>query len=223
MHLGAGGILDEGEEKEAASEASPPESAATAAAAAALEAILLPRRARKMFLCFKEVEMCDRYAAFVDEEREALGQVNCNDFLHVEEGSSSCDDRWMESTVCKPTLATLFTIRGQLAIVTKSLTCARVHHVANNGSVDGLFALRPETVYTQVVLDSLIELCVIARSTLAAASEFSASFLHNTAAFAEGEPGQARLQMSDACEEFCDSLFVPKAAFFSICVARTRT
>ena len=213
MHLGAGGILDDGEEEEAASEPSPPESAAAAAAAAALEANLRPRRARNMFPCVREVEMCDRYAAFVDEEREAPGQVNFTDFLHVEDECFSCDDRWTESTVCKPTLAKLFTIRGRLAIVTKSWTCARGHHVAYDGSVDGLFAFRPETVYTRVFLDSLIELCVIARSTLAAASEFLASFLRNTAAFAEGEPGQARQQLSDACGEFCDSLVVPKAAF----------
>jgi len=68
-------------------------------------------------------------------------------------------------------------------------------------------------MYTQVLLESLIELCVISRTTLAAASEFLASFLRHTAAFAEGEPDQARQQLSDACGEFFDNLVVPKAAF----------
>jgi len=85
--------------------------------------------------------------------------------------------------------------------------------VAYDCSLDGLFALRHETLYTRVFLYSIIELYVIERSTLAAASTFLASAPRNTAAFAEGEPGQARQQLSDACGEFCDTLVVPKAAF----------
>jgi len=215
MQLGANGVLDDGEQETVAQDPDPPTAVAVAAAAAAaaVEASMRPRRARNMFPCVKEVEMCDRYAGFVEEERESPGDIHFTDFLHVEDECFACDDRWTESTVCKSTLATLFTIRGRLAIITKSWTCSRGHHVAYDGSADGLFAFRPETVYTRVFLDSIIELCVIARSTLAAASEFLASFLRNTAAFAEGEPGQARQQLSDACGEFCDTLVVPKVAF----------
>jgi len=212
MRLGAEGILEDAEE-EGGRDAAPPEAATAAAAAATLEASMRPRRARNMFPSAKEVEMCDRYAAFVEGEREAPGEFQFTDFLHVEDECFQCDERWTESTASKPTLATLFTIRGRLAIVTKSWTCARGHNVAYDGSVDGLFAFRPETVYTRVFLDSIIELCVIARSTLAAASEFLNSFLRNTVAFAEVEPGQARQQLSDACGEFSDTLVVPKVAF----------
>ena len=212
MRLGAEGILEDAEDG-GGRDTAPPEAATAAAAAATLEASMRPRRARNMFPCAKEVEMCDRYAAFVEGEREAPGEFQFTDFLHVEDQCFECDERWTESTAGKPTLATLFTIRGRLAIVTKSWTCARGHNVAYDGSVDGLFAFRPETVYMRVFLDSIIELCVIARSTLAAASEFLTSFLRNTVAFAEVEPGQARQQLSDACGEFSDTLVVPKAAF----------
>jgi len=201
MRLGSDGILKD-DEDDGVRGAAPPEAATSAAAAAALEASMRPRRARNTFPCVKEVEMCDRYAEFVEQEREAPGEVHFTDFLHVEDECVACDDRWTESTACTPTLATLFTIRERLAIVTKSCTCARGHHVAYDGSVDGLFAFLPETLYTRVFIDSIIEHCVIARSTLAVASEFLTSFLRNTAAFAEGEPGQARQQLSDACGEF---------------------
>ena len=72
--------------------------ATSAAAAAALETSMRPRRARNMFPCVKEVEMCDRYAAFVEEERESPGEVHFTDFLHEEDECFACDARWTEST-----------------------------------------------------------------------------------------------------------------------------
>jgi len=190
MRLGSDRILKD-DEDDGVRGAAPPDAATSAAAAAALEASMRPRRARNAFPCVKEVEMCDRYAAFVEQEQEAPGEVHFTDFLHLVDECVACDDRWTERTACTPTLATLLTIRERLAIVSKSCTCARGHHMASYWSVDGLFAFRPETVYMRVFMDSIIELCVIARSTLAVASEFLASFLRNTAAFAEGEPGHA--------------------------------
>jgi len=212
MQLGAEGISEDAED-ESSRDAAPPEAATAAAAEATLEASMRPRRARNMSPCASEVEMCDRDAALVEEERKAPGEVQFTDFLHDEDKCFACDDRWTENTASKPTFATQFTIRGRPAIVTKSWTCAGGHHVAYDWSVDGLLAFRPGTVYARVFLDSIIELCVIARSTLAAASEILASFLRNTAAFAKGEPGQARQQFSDACGEYSDTLVVPKAAF----------
>jgi len=79
--------------KATASGAAPPEAATSAAAAAALEASMRPRRARNLFPCVKEVEMCDRYAAFVEEERESPGEDHSTDFLHVEDECFACDDR----------------------------------------------------------------------------------------------------------------------------------
>jgi len=124
MQLGANGVLDDGEQKTVAQDPDPATAVAVAAvaAAAAVKASMRPRRARNMFACVKEVEMCHRYARFVEEERESPGDIHFTDFLHVEDECFACDDRWTESTVCKPTLATLFTIRGRLAIITKSWT-----------------------------------------------------------------------------------------------------
>jgi len=215
MQLGANGVLEDSEQETVSQDPDPPTAVpvAAAAAAAAVKASMRPCRARKVFPCVKEVEMCVMNAAFVEEERESPGEIHFTDFLHVEDECFACDGRWTESTVCKSTLAALFTIRGRLAIITKSWTCSRGHNVSYDGSADGLFAFRPETVYTLVFLDSIIELCVIARSTLAAVSEFLASFFRNTAAFVEGEPGQGRQQLFKACEDFCDTLVVAKWAF----------
>ena len=97
MRLGADGILED-DEDDGVRGAAPPEAATSASAAAALEASMRPRRARNMFPCVKEVEMCDRHAAFVEEERESPGEVHFTDLLHVEDECFACDDRWTEST-----------------------------------------------------------------------------------------------------------------------------
>jgi len=160
MQLGANGVLDDGQQETDAQDPDPSTAVAVAAAAAAaaVEASMRPRRALYLFLCVKEVEMCDRYAGFVEKERKSPSEIHLTDILHVEDECFACDDRWTGSTVCKSTLATLFTIRGRLAIIAKSWTCSRGHHVAHDGSADGLFALRPETVHTRVFLTSIIEL-----------------------------------------------------------------
>ncbi|OSX78591.1 hypothetical protein BU14_0105s0009 [Porphyra umbilicalis] len=48
---------------------------------------------------------------------------------------------------------------------------------------------------------------------MAAACQYLTGLLRNTAAYGEGEPGQARQLLSDATGEFSDTLVVPAAAF----------
>jgi len=71
----------------------------------------------------------------------------------------------------------------------------------------------PEIVYTRVFLDSVKGVCVIARSTMAAAAEYLTSVLRNTGAYRDGENGQARQQVSSAVGEFSETLVIPVVAF----------
>jgi len=104
-------------------------------------------------------------------------------------------------------------MRGRLDVVVRTWTCSSGHLVEYDGAENGLFAAGPETVYVRVLLDAVLGVCVIACSTMAAASEYLTSFLRNTGAYAVGEDGQARQQVSKAVGEFTETLVVPDVAF----------
>lgn len=65
----------------------------------------------------------------------------------------------------------------------------------------------------RVFLDAVLGICVIGRSTMAPESEYLTSLLRNTGAYKEGEYGQARHLLSDACGQFSETLVIPDAAF----------
>jgi len=171
-----------------------------------------PRRARNMFPCSKEVAHCEVYGAFVDAARAAGDPYRYDEELHVKETCIVCQAPRgisLSSTV----VAMLYTARGRMQIRVGEWVCPSAHVVKYDGSADGLFAATPETVYTRVFLDLVLEICVIARSTLASSCQNLTSLLRNTAAYGEGEPGKARQLLSNACGEFSDTLVVPAAAF----------
>lgn len=68
-------------------------------------------------------------------------------------------------------------------------------------------------MYTPFFLDCVFDICVVRRSTMAAAAEYRTSVLRNTGAYREGECGQARQLLSDAVGEFVESLVIPEVAF----------
>lgn len=78
---------------------------------------------------------------------------------------------------------------------------------------DSLFAASPEVVYVRVFMDAVLEICVIARSTMAAAAKYLTSLLRNTAAYDDGATGQVRQMMSSAVGAFSDTLVIPELAF----------
>ena len=98
-------------------------------------------------------------------------------------------------------------------MVVGTWTCANSHFVDYEGSEDGLFAVAAETLYVRVFLDSVLRVCVIARSTMAAATEYLASVLRNIGAYADGEFGQNRQRISDAVGELTKTLIIPEVAF----------
>jgi len=100
-----------------------------------------------------------------------------------------------------------------MQILVGQWACVNGHDFLYDGAGDGLFAATQEIVYARIFLDLVLELCVIARSTMAAACQYLTGLLRNTAAYGEGEPGQARQLLSDATGEFSDTLVVPAAAF----------
>jgi len=169
------------------------------------------RRARNMFPCAAEVALCDAYSAAVDRLRDS-GSFRRLDHVHVEPECLVCGlpSRGRDVLSWK---ADLYTIRGRLEVVVGAWTCSSGHLVEYDGAEDGLFAAGPETVYARVFLDAVLGVCVIARSTMAAASEYLTSALRNTGAYADGEDGQARQQVSKAVGEFTETLIVPDVAF----------
>jgi len=171
-----------------------------------------PRRARNMFPCTQEVALCDVYSKFVDEARTLNNIFRYDSRLHVEEKCIVCQEPRGES-LSSQSIALLFTIRGRMQILVGQWVCANGHEVLYDGAGDGLFAATLDTVYSRIFLDLVLELCVIARSTMAAACQYLTALLRNTAAYGEGEPGQARQLLSDAAGEFSDTLVVPAAAF----------
>ena len=104
-------------------------------------------------------------------------------------------------------------MRGRMQINLGVWMCSKGHVVPYDGAEDGLFASFPETVYVRVFLDAVLGICVIGRSTMAAAAEYLTSLLRNTGAYAEGEFGQARQLLSDACGDFSETLIIPDVAF----------
>jgi len=183
-------------------------------AAAAIDPVAppQPRRARNMFPCSVEVAQCDEYGKFVDTARAAGDPYRYVERLHVEEACIECQAPRgiaLYSTI----ISMLYTSRGRMQIRVGEWVCPNAHVVKYDGSPDGLFAATPEIFYTRVFLDLVLELCVIARSTLASSCQYLTSLLRNTAAYGEGEPGQARQLLSNATGEFSDTLVVPAAAF----------
>jgi len=171
-----------------------------------------PRRARNMFPCSKEVEQCDAYGKYVDAERVAGNAYRYDDRLLVEESCIVCQSP-RGDLLSSSTIALLYTIRGRMQVLVGEWGCPNGHVVQYDGSADGLFAATPLIVYTRVFLDLVLELCVIARSTMASASQYLTSLLRNTAAYGDGEPGQARQLLSHAVGEFSDTLVIPAAVF----------
>ena len=170
------------------------------------------RRARNMFPCTNEVSQCDRYAAVVDACRTA-GEDKVLDYTHAESKCLYCDTVRGVDTPVTPEEVVLHCIRGRLTLYIGSWLCGSCQRVVKfDGSANGLFVATCGGVYARTFLDAVLELCVIARSTMAAASEFLTSLLRNTAAFSEDEPGQARQLLSDACGEFSSTLVIPETA-----------
>ena len=110
-------------------------------------------------------------------------------------------------------IAFLFNVRGRMQILVGQWVCANGQDVLYDDAGDGLFAATKESVYASIFLDPVLKLCVTARSTLAAACQYSTGPLRNTAAHGEGEPGPARHLLSDATSEFSETLVVAAAAF----------
>ena len=171
------------------------------------------RRARNMFPCTNEVSQCDRNAAVIDACRTA-GEAKILDYTHAESKCLYCDTIRGVDIQVAPEEVVLYCMRGRLIIYIGSWLCGSCERVVEyDGSANGLFIATRGGVYARTFLDAVLELCVIARSTMAAASELLTSLLRNTAAFAENEPGQARQLLSDACGEFSSTLDIPETAF----------
>jgi len=156
--------------------------------------------------------LCDVYCKFVDAARAGGNIYRYDSRLHVKEKCIVCQEPRGES-LSTQNIALLFTGRGRMQILVGQWVCDNGHAVLYDGAGDGLFAATQDTVYARIFLDPVLELCVIARSTMAAASQYLTGMLRNTAAYGEGEPGQARELLSKATGEFSDTLVVPAAAF----------
>ena len=145
--------------------------------------------------------MCDVYCNFEDAARAASNIYRYDSRLHVEEKCIVCQEPRGDSLSCQ-NIAVLFTIRGRMQILVGQWVCVNGNDVLYDGAGDGLFAATQDTVYARIFLDLVLELCVIARSTTAAACQCLTGLLRNTAAYGEGEPGQARQLLSEATGEF---------------------
>jgi len=104
-------------------------------------------------------------------------------------------------------------MRGLLEVVVGSWMCSNGHIVVYDGADDGLYLAGPEIVYTCVFLDSVMGVCVIARSTMAAAAEYLTCVLRNTGAYLDGENGQAWQQVSSAVGAYSETLVIPDVSF----------
>jgi len=209
LPLGPDGIFNEQEAAKAASAATRRPAAATAAAAPPRPP--QPRRARNMLPCSTEVALCDAYSAAVDQLRQEQ-PLRRLDHVHVEPSCLICGEPARGCHI-KSWSADLYTMRGLLAVVVGSWMCSNGHLVEYDGAQDGVFLASPEIVYTRVFLDSVMGVCVIARSTMAAAAEYLTSVLRNTGAYRDGENGQARQQVSSDVGEFSETLIIPDDAF----------
>ena len=209
LPLGPTGILNEEEPRVAAPATARRDGAAAPAAIPAKP--LQRRRARNMFPCSTEVRLCDQYSSAVELLRND-GQYRSISKVHVESSCLVCDEPGRGREVIKWT-ADLYTMRGRLEVIVGSWTCVNGHLVEYDGAEDGLFSVGAETLYVRVFLDSVLGVCVIARSTMAAAAEYLASVLRNVGAYVDGEHGQNRQRISHAVGEFTETLIIPEVAF----------
>jgi len=208
LQFGPNGVLNEEDPGTGPSPAAPqPKKKLPATASAPRH----KRRSRNMFPCAAEVAMCDSYSAALDALRDNK-QDHVLTPVHAEESCIECGQQ-RDGKKMTAWAALLFTIRGRLQINVGVWMCDNGHIVHYDGAEDGLFATSPETVYVRVFLDAVLGICVIARSTMAAAAEYLSSLLRNTGAYKEGEHGQARQLLSDACGEFSETLVIPDSAF----------
>jgi len=210
LPFGPDGLLNEQEEP-ATRPPTPAPSRPAVPLRATVPAPKRKRRARNMFPCAAEVAMCDSYSAALDSLRDRKDDRELLQ-VHAEESFLDCGEERNDKQLTA-WAALLYTIRGRLQIHVGIWVCTKGHVVHYDGAQDGLFAASPETVYVRVFLDAVLGICVIARSTMAAASEYLTSLLRNTGAYEEGEHGQARQLLSDACGEFSETLVIPDAAF----------
>lgn len=170
------------------------------------------RRGRNMFPCVGEILLCEEFHAACDRLR-AADEERYIDETHAEKSCLSCGQLRLDADVTS-TLVELYTLRGRMTTRVGKWSCSRCHAVVlYDGANEGLFAASPEVVYVRVFMDAILEICVIARSTMAAAAEYLTSLLRNTAAYEDGETGQVRQNMSDAVGEFSDTLVIPELAF----------
>jgi len=182
------------------------------------------RRSRNMFPCPVEVQRCNQDSDFIDSCVQA-GEPKIMGDTHAEPVCLRCNRVRDESTRVEPEEAMLYTIRGRAKIHIGKWYCSTCELLVEyDGALNGLFVATRDTVYARTFLDAMLELCVIARSTMTAASEYLASLLRNTPAYGECEPGQARQLLSNACGEFSHTLIIPDAAFrCHLCGAEERS
>jgi len=101
--------------------------------------------------------------------------------IHVEEKYIVCQKPRGDSLSCQ-NIALLFARRGRMQILFGQWVCVIGHEVLYDGAGDGLFAVTRDTAYARILLDLVLELCVIARLTMAAACKYLTGLLRTTAA-----------------------------------------
>lgn len=170
------------------------------------------RRARNMFPCRGEVAKCQIMQSSCEVQRLAGAFPRVLPGLYVEDWCLTCGVARGGAHLTQRAAA-LFTVRGKMIITVADWTCEAGHFVEYDGAEDALFAFEAETVYARVFLDAMLETCVVGRTTMSAAAELWSSTLRNTGAYSDGETGQARQQLSDACGAFSDTLVIPDLAF----------
>jgi len=124
-----------------------------------------------MFPCTEEVALCNVYCQFVDAAWATNNIFRYDSRLHVEEQCIVCQEPrggWMSSQ----NISVLFTVKGRMQILVGQWVYANGHDVLYDGEGDELFAATQETVYARICLNFVLELCVIARSTIAAVCQY---------------------------------------------------
>eukprot|EP00170_Pyropia_yezoensis_P002923 contig_12260_g2930 len=133
--------------------------------------------------------------------------------MHVEPRCFACRATRTGNEALKTSTPVLHTLRGRLKMRTSSWVCRSGKDVPYDGANDGLFAVSIATVYTRTMLDSVLSLCVVGRTTMSSAAAFLAGYLRDTMALEEHEVGLARQVLSDAVREYCRTLVVPDIVF----------
>lgn len=206
--FGADGILNDGADSAGGARAP---SEAPRADPVAPEPERQRRRARNMFPCPGEIKLCAAYHALCDRLRASESERYV-DVTHKEKRCLACGALASDAAV-ESSMVALYTLRGRLTTTVGKWTCSCGETVLYDGAEDGLFAASPEVVYVRIFMDAVLEICVISRSTMAAAAEYLTSLLRNTGAYEDGEHGQVRQLLSDAVGEFSDTLVIPEKAF----------